>query len=122
MERCFEVGVYGRNMFFIEIEDVLRKRKQLRVRWLGNSLLEVLWEIRMLSPHVILFEMDGSSQGGIAALMEQCHGIKFIGIEPGRDAVQVISAHEKMISSDDSLARVILKSLSHCQEQPGSFH
>ena len=31
-------------------------------------------------------------------------------------------AHEKMISSDDSLARVILKSLSHCQEQPGSFH
>ena len=108
LEQCFEVGVFGRSVFLVGIEAALKNRKGFRIRWLGNSLDEALWEIEMLSPHAVLFESGDVSQTVIAVLMREYPNIQFIGLEPERDTVTVISSNEQTVSSGEELVQVIL--------------
>ena len=112
LERCFEVGVYGRSVFLVGIEAALKNRKGFRVRWLGDSLDEALWEIKMLSPHAILFESGAVSQTAVTAIMREYPNIKLLSLEPERDTVMVISSSEQTVSSGEELAQVILHSVN----------
>ena len=106
-----EVGVYGRSVFLLGIEAVLKKQEGIRVCWLGNTLEEVLWEIVMLSPHIILFENRSASQTVITSIMQQFPAIKLIGLEAERDRATVISCQEQTITSGEQLLQILLESM-----------
>ncbi len=109
MERCFEVGIYGRSLFLAGIESSLKKQEGIRVRWLGDSLDEALWEIRMLSPQVILYEVSDASQLAAAAIMRQYPELWLLGLDPERDTVTIFSSSKQTVSSGEELVRIVLQ-------------
>lgn len=109
MKRCFEVGVYGCSVFLAGIEAALKIHNGVRVQWLGNSLAEALWEIRMLSPQAVLFEINNGSQAVISAIKREYPSIKIMGLSPESGIVTVICGGEQddAMSAGGELIQVI---------------
>ena len=91
------------------IEASLQAKEGLRVSRLTAPLTNAAMEIKMLSPHVVIFEMRDDVKAVLATILRDHPGIKLIGLEPERDSITVFSANEQTVSSVEDLARVILE-------------
>lgn len=107
MEQRLEVGVCGRGPVLAGIEASLKGRQGLRVQRLGESLAEAVWELVMLSPHAVLFEIDRAAPADIAAVLQRLPGTRLIGLSAAGDAITVYSASERTVRSVEELALVI---------------
>lgn len=104
-----EVGICGSSRYMTDIGASLHIQGKIRVTRLGDSLAEAALEIKMLSPHAVLFEMSDSDAGEavIAAILQEHPGIKLINLEPNSGAITVFSAREHLFSSLEELEEII---------------
>jgi hypothetical protein len=107
--RNLEVGVCGCSLFLAGIKISLQAREGMRVRRLGDSLAESFGEIKMLFPHVVIFEMNAVEQSAIANIMRKIPHTMLIGLEAESESITVFSASEQRVSSMDELAKMIFK-------------
>lgn len=109
VKQRLEVGICGSSLFLSSIELILQAIEGIRIRRLGNTLMEAALEINMLSPHAVIFERSDSDdeQAAISAILQEHPGIKLIDLKLGCDAVKVFSASEHTLSSMAELAEVI---------------
>ncbi|HWR38544.1 MAG TPA: hypothetical protein VN611_03520 [Patescibacteria group bacterium] len=108
MKQCVEVGICGSGPVLTGIETSLKTLKGFRVRRLPISLAESVWEIKMLHPHAVIFEMRAVEEAVIAAILRNIPGVRLIGIDSGRDSITVFSARARPVFSLENLAQAIL--------------
>ncbi|SMD16281.1 hypothetical protein [Sporomusa malonica] len=107
VKTVLEVGLCGTSPIWSRIEESLQVHRQLRVRWLGYSLAEAARELKMLSPHAVLFEINQADPAVIAATLRICTGTKLIGINPESQDITVFSVEQPVFSINE-LAKVII--------------
>jgi len=113
-KKGLEIGICGSGPRWTEVEEILRQQKGLRIRRLGDSLAEAVREILMLSPHVVLFEIDKAEPAAIAAIMERLTGTKLIGLSAAGNAITLLAASERPVLSAAELTRVITEDYVAC--------
>lgn len=107
MKTVLEVGLCGVSPIWSQIEKSLQGHLQLRVRWLGNSLAEAARELRMLSPHAVLFEINQSDPALFASILHLCTGSRLIGLDPESKNITIFSVEQQVFSFEE-LAKVII--------------
>lgn len=107
LKQGLEIGICGSGPRWSKIEEALRQQKGFRIRRLGDSLAEGIQEILMLSPHVVLFEIDQAEPATITAIMERLTGTKLIGLSAAGKAITLSAASERSMLSMAELTRVI---------------
>jgi len=111
-----EIGICGTGPRWTEVEEILRQQKGLRIRRLGDSLAEAVREILMLSPHVVLFEIDKAEPAAITAIMERLAGTKLIGLSAAGNAITLFATSARPVLSAEELTRVITEDYVVCAE------
>jgi hypothetical protein len=102
-----EVGICGTGPVWTRIEESLQGHQRLRVRWLGKSLAEAAREIKMLSPHAVLFEINQAETAVVAAIQRIFTKTKLIGLDPESEVITIYPAGRAVFSMEN-LPQVII--------------
>ncbi|HWR30655.1 MAG TPA: hypothetical protein VN631_12580 [Negativicutes bacterium] len=104
-----EVGICGTSPGMSAIEASLGQQPRVRLRRLGNSLSDSAPEIKMLSPHAVLFAMKACEELPITLLLQEQPEIALIGVDEDNDTVTVFSLNTHSVSEIEELVRLILE-------------
>jgi hypothetical protein len=107
MGKQLEVAICGDSLLAAGIGASLEAQAGIRVSRLGRSLAEAAPELRMLSPHAVIFEMTRDELAAIGGVLREGLGLTLIGLDREQDAVTVFSAGRQAIKSGEELAKVI---------------
>lgn len=110
MQKRLEVAVCGDSLLAAGIGASLQNQAGLRVSMLGRSLIEAAPALRMLSPHVVIFEMTEDGLSAVGGVLREGCGPMLIGLDRGQDTVTVFTAGRQAIKSGEELAKVIAAS------------
>ena len=104
-----EVGICGTSPVMSAIEASLGQHPRVRLRRLGGSLSDSAPEIKMLSPHAVLFTMKACEEPPITLLLREQPEIALIGVDEENDTITVFSLSTHRVTTVEELARLILK-------------
>ncbi|WP_021168037.1 hypothetical protein SOV_50330 [Sporomusa ovata DSM 2662] len=108
LKQCLEVGICGNSLFLNGMAASLQEQRLFRVSRLEKSLADAVLDIKMLSPHAVLFEYTDAERPIIAALLRECPGIRLIGLEAERNSLIVFSGSEHAVTNVEELIQVIV--------------